>query len=53
MTSQALPSNWGVPILKEEKMLGMGEEIDLVLRHIWLKVVKKEYDSGRRIEERP
>jgi len=32
-------------------MAGMLEEIDSLLRHIWLKVVKKEYDNGRILEE--
>jgi len=32
-------------------MAGILEEIDLWMRHIWLKVVRKEYDTGRILEE--
>lgn len=32
-------------------MAGTLEEIDTWLRHIWLKVVKKEYDRSRILEE--
>jgi hypothetical protein len=45
-------SNWArVPILKEEKMAGTLEEIDSWMRHIWLKVIKAEYDQSRILEE--
>jgi len=36
---------------KEENIAGMVEEIDSLMEHIWRKVVKKEYDSGRILEE--
>jgi len=26
-------------------------EIDLLIEHIWLKVIRKEYDNGRILEE--
>jgi hypothetical protein len=32
-------------------MAGILEEIDSWMRQIWLKVVKKEYDNGRILEE--
>ncbi len=32
-------------------MAGMVQQIDSWIRHIWLKVVKKEYNSSRIIEE--
>jgi hypothetical protein len=32
-------------------MAGTLEEIDSWMRHIWLKVVKKEYDNSRILEE--
>jgi len=32
-------------------MIRMVEEIDSWLRHIWVEIVKKEYDNGRILEE--
>jgi hypothetical protein len=32
-------------------MTGIVKHIDSWMRHIWLKVVKKEYDSSRIFEE--
>jgi hypothetical protein len=32
-------------------MIRMVEEIDSWLRHIWVEIVKKEYDSSRILEE--
>jgi hypothetical protein len=32
-------------------MAGMVKEIDSWMRHIWLEVVKEEYESGRILEE--
>jgi len=36
---------------KELQMPRMVKKIDSWMRHIWLKVVKKEYDNGRILEE--
>jgi len=35
----------------KERMSELLDEIDLWMRHIWLKIVKKEYDSSRIPEE--
>jgi len=47
-----LPINWGrVPILNEEQMAEILEEIDSWMEYIWLRIVKREYERSRILEE--
>jgi hypothetical protein len=39
------------PIIKRGRDMRDAREIDSRMKHIWLKVVKKEYDNGRVLEE--